>query len=206
MSASRGTFRTRCPQQPRSRTDWSTEATTGTWNDAPILAWFGTSRFGRAEEVDAGSVALPASEFHVKPPGRPLTSEGEPSASTAERCGMVGIVVATSTQDAGSVRATLLLIEGILAPIILLSLFTAATIIGAGLLRRSNENVAVSSSSPLMHLTSSGRRSASSRQKSGLALNSERTAAAYRMALERVSGESKRLRRNRGRSLVAGTP
>jgi signal transduction histidine kinase len=103
-------------------------------------------------------------------------------------------VVATSTQDVGSVRATLLVIEGILAPIILLSLFFAATIIGRRaatpierMRRRQLEFTADASHelrTPLSVIEA----------EVGLALNSNRSAAAYRSALERVSGESKRLR------------
>jgi signal transduction histidine kinase len=136
---------------------------------------------------------LPRSDAHVSHPidarfgGRFFRLRG--SAITGGR-----IVVATSTQDVGSVRATLLLIEGILAPIVLLSLFIAATIIGRRAAapierarRRQLEFTADASHelrTPLSVIEA----------EVGLALNANRPASAYRSALERVSGESKRLR------------
>jgi signal transduction histidine kinase len=162
-------------------------------DDAPILAWFVPSGHKSAQRLDVGSPVLPVSDHHVSQPidahfgGRSFRLSG--TAVTNGR-----IVVATSTQDAGSVRATLLLIEGILAPIVLLSLFIAATIIGRRAAapierarRRQLEFTADASHelrTPLSVIEA----------EVGLALNSNRTAVAYRSALERVSGESKRLR------------
>jgi signal transduction histidine kinase len=163
-------------------------------DDAPILAWFVPAGSTSAQRLDSGSPVLPASQLHVDQPidahfgGRSFRLDG-----TAVKNGR--IVVATSTQDIGSVRATLLLIEGILAPIVLISLFIAATIIGRRAAapierarRRQLEFTADASHelrTPLSVIEA----------EVGLALNSNRSAAAYRSALERVSGESKRLRR-----------
>jgi signal transduction histidine kinase len=162
-------------------------------DDAPVLAWFVPSNQMSAQRLDTGSPALPASDFHVSQPidarfgGQTFRLSG--TSVTGGR-----IVVATSTQEVGSVFATLLLIEGILAPIVLLSLFIAATIIGRRAAapierarRRQLEFTADASHelrTPLSVIEA----------EVGLALNSNRSAAAYRSTLERVSGESKRLR------------
>jgi signal transduction histidine kinase len=162
-------------------------------DDAPILAWFVPTGSATARELDSSSPQLPAGEFHVRQPidarvgGRSLRLAG--TAVTNGR-----IVVATSTQDVASIQATLLLIEAILAPIVLLSLFIAATIIGRRAAapierarRRQLEFTADASHelrTPLSVIEA----------EVSLALTSNRSAAAYRSALERVSGESGRLR------------
>jgi signal transduction histidine kinase len=162
-------------------------------DDAPILAWFVSTGSTAAKPLDSGSPELPASELDISQPidtrfgGRSFRLDGR-SVSNGR------IVVATSTQDVGSIRATLLLIEAILAPIVLISLFIAATIIGRRAAapierarRRQLEFTADASHelrTPLSVIEA----------EVSLALNSNRSAAAYRSALERVSGESKRLR------------
>jgi signal transduction histidine kinase len=162
-------------------------------DDAPILAWLVPSGSTSARQLDSDSPALPARDFHVGPPidarigGRSFRLSGTSVANGR-------IIVGTSTQDVGSVLATLLLLEGILAPIVLIILFIAATIIGRlaatpieRARRRQLEFTADASHelrTPLSVIEA----------EIGLALNSERTASAYRSALERVSGESKRLR------------
>jgi signal transduction histidine kinase len=162
-------------------------------DDAPILAWFVPNGSSRALQLNSGSPVLPATDFHLAQPidahfaARSFRLDGKAVTNGQ-------IVVATSTQGVGSVRATLLLIEAVLAPIVLLSLFIAATIIGRRAAapierarRRQLEFTADASHelrTPLSVIEA----------EVGLALSSDRTAAAYRQALERVSGESKRLR------------
>jgi signal transduction histidine kinase len=104
------------------------------------------------------------------------------------------LVVATSSQEATSVRNTLLIIEGALAPILLLVLFLAASIIG----RRAATPI---ERARLRQLEFTADASHELRTplsvieaEIGLALSAERSASGYRAALERVSGESKRLR------------
>jgi signal transduction histidine kinase len=165
----------------------------GDLDDAPILAWFVPSGATSAQRLESDAPTLPASELHVSQPttavvdGRTFRIEG-----LAFRTGR--IVVATSTQEATSVRNTLLIIEGVLAPILLLVLFLAASIIGRRAAapiertrRRQLEFTADASHelrTPLSVIEA----------EIGLALSADRSAAGYRAALERVSGESKRLR------------
>jgi signal transduction histidine kinase len=165
----------------------------GDLDDAPVLAWFVPQGAKSAQRLDANSPVLPASYFRVSQPtnahfaGRGFRLDGA-AVSTGR------FLVGTSTQGVSSVRATLLLIEGLLAPIILLSLFLAATVIGRRAAapierarRRQLEFTADASHelrTPLSVIEA----------EVGLALSSYRSADAYRMALERISGESKRLR------------
>jgi two-component system sensor histidine kinase CiaH len=165
----------------------------GDLDDAPILAWFVPTGATSAQRLDVNAPALPASEQHVSQPtdavvaGRSFRLEG-----VAVPTGR--IVVATSTLDATSVRNTLLIIEGVLAPILLLALFLAACIIGwraatpieRARLRQLEFTADASHElrTPLSVIEA----------EVGLALSSKRSAAGYRMALERVAGESKRLR------------
>ena len=166
----------------------------GDLDDAPILAWFVPSGATSAQRLDVNAPALPASDRRVSQPtdavvaGRNFRLEG--AAVSAGR-----IVVATSTLDATSVRNTLLIIEGALAPILLLGLFLAACIIGwraatpieRARLRQLEFTADASHElrTPLSVIEA----------EIGLALSSKRSAAGYRTALERVAGESKRLRR-----------
>jgi signal transduction histidine kinase len=162
-------------------------------DDAPILVWFVSHSSTAAKPLESGSPELPASELDISQPvdarfgGRSFRLDGSSVINGR-------IVVGTSTQDVGSTRATLLLIEAVLAPIVLISLFIAATIIGRRAAapierarRRQLEFTADASHelrTPLSVIEA----------EVSLALNSNRSAAAYRSALERVSGESKRLR------------
>jgi signal transduction histidine kinase len=162
-------------------------------DDAPILAWLVPSGSTSARQLDSGSPVLPDSDFHV---GQPIDARFGGRSFRLSGISVTNgrIIVGTSTQDVGSVLATLLLLEGILAPIVLIILFIAATIIGRlaatpieRARRRQLEFTADASHelrTPLSVIEA----------EIGLALNSERTASAYRSALERVSGESKRLR------------
>ena len=165
----------------------------GDLDDAPILAWYVPEGAKRAQRLDANSPVLPASYFGVsQPTNAHFAGRGFRLDAAVVSSGR--IFVATSTQGVRSVRATLLLIEGLLAPIILFSLFLAATLIGRRAAapierarRRQLEFTADASHelrTPLSVIEA----------EVGLALSSPRSAHAYRMALERVSGESKRLR------------
>lgn len=165
----------------------------GDLDDAPILAWFVPNGATSARPIESDAPTLPSSELHVSQPttavveGRAFRIEG-----TATRTGR--IVVATSTQEATGVRNTLLIIEGALAPILLLVLFLAASIIGRRAAtpierarRRQLEFTADASHelrTPLSVIEA----------EIGLALSAQRPASGYRAALERVAGESKRLR------------
>jgi signal transduction histidine kinase len=165
----------------------------GDFDDAPILAWFVPSGATSAQRLESDAPTLPPSELRVSQPttaaagGRTFRIEGR-----AIRTGR--LVVATSTQEATDVRNTLLIIEGVLAPILLLALFLAASIIG----RRAATPI---ERARLRQLEFTADASHELRTplsvieaEIGLALSAERSAPAYRAALERVAGESKRLR------------
>ena len=165
----------------------------GDLDDAPILAWFVPTGARSAQQLDANALALPAGDRRVSQP-----TDGVVAGRSFRLEGLVvptgRIVVATSTLNATSVRNTLLIIEGALAPILLLGLFLAACIIGwraatpieRARLRQLEFTADASHElrTPLSVIEA----------EIGLALSSKRSAAGYRMALERVAGESKRLR------------
>ena len=166
---------------------------TGDLNEAPILAWFVPKGARRALRLNTDAPALPPSELRVGRPtdarfaGRTFRLEG-----ATIRTGR--FVVGTSAQEVGGVLSTLIIIEGALAPLVLLILFIAASVIGrraAAPIERARlrqlEFTADASHelrTPLSVIEA----------EVGLALSSERSAPAYRVALERVAGESKRLR------------
>jgi two-component system sensor histidine kinase CiaH len=104
------------------------------------------------------------------------------------------LIVATSTREVASVTRTLLAIEAILAPILLLTLFAAATVVG----RRAAAPV---ERARLRQLEFAADASHELRTplsvieaEVGLALSTRREADGYRSALERVAGETARLR------------
>lgn len=165
----------------------------GDLDDAPILAWFVPGGATSAQRLVADAPALPSSDLGVshlvdaRVAGRKLRLDG-----AALRGGRV--VVATSTQEVVNVRNTLFIIEGVLAPVLLLALFLAASIIG----RRAATPI---ERARLRQLEFTADASHELRTplsvieaEIGLALSTQRSASAYREALERVAGESKRLR------------
>jgi signal transduction histidine kinase len=165
----------------------------GDFDDAPILAWFIPKGSTNGYELAADTPKLPSIDATVTQPtkssiaGRNFRLEG-----AAVKTGRY--VVATSSAEVGNVLSTLLTIQGVLAPIALLSLFIASTIIGRRAARpienarlRQLEFTADASHelrTPLSVIEA----------EVSLALSTTRTAAAYRGALERVDDESKRLR------------
>jgi signal transduction histidine kinase len=104
------------------------------------------------------------------------------------------IIVGTSTGPADSLLATLVIIEAALGPIALLSLFVAATVVG----RRAAtpiERMRVGQLDFTADASHELRTPLSVIEAEvGLALSSNRSAEAYREALERISHESGRLR------------
>jgi signal transduction histidine kinase len=160
----------------------------------PILAWFIAKGSHRAVALNANSPKLPFSDegvgdlrgAHLQ--GRAVRLEG--------RRGALGFfVVGMSTAQIGSVLATLLVIQGVLAPLALLGLFAAATLIG----RRAAAPI---EQARLRQLEFAADASHELRTplsvieaEVSLALGAPRSASEYRGTLERVASESQRLRR-----------
>ena len=170
------------------------DVASGDLGDAPILAWFVPSGAKTAERLVADAPILPRGDLHPghlvdsRVAGRNLRFD-----VAALRAGR--IVVATSTKEVTSVRDALFVIEGVLAPVLLLALFLVATIIG----RRAATPI---ERSRLRQLEFTADASQELRAPLGvieaeisLALGANRSASAYRQVLERVAGESKYLRR-----------
>jgi signal transduction histidine kinase len=163
-------------------------------DDVPILAWFVPKGTQRAVALNANSPKLPIKDEGVSDlRGAHLGGEG---VRLAGRRGDLGFfVVGMSTAQIGSVLATLLVIQGILAPLALLGLFVAATLIG----RRAAAPI---EQARLRQLEFSADASHELRTplsvieaEVSLALGAPRSAIEYRGTLERVASESQRLRR-----------
>lgn len=162
-------------------------------DDAPLLAWVLPKGATRAKALTSGTPALPAADFAVAAPltrrvaNRSLRLEGMSAPSGR-------IIVGTSTGPVDSLLATLLIIEAALGPIALLSLYVAATVVG----RRAAmpiERMRVGQLDFTADASHELRTPLSVIEAEvGLALSADRTAEAYREALERISQESGRLR------------
>ena len=100
-------------------------------DDVPILAWFLPKGSHRVVALNVNSPKLPVRYQRVENlRGASLRGLG---VRLAGRQGPSGyFVVGMSTAQIGSVLATLLVIQGVLAPLALLGLFIAATLIGRG--------------------------------------------------------------------------
>jgi signal transduction histidine kinase len=162
-------------------------------DDVPILAWFIPNSSHRVVALNVNSPKLPVSDEHVgrlrgtQLDGRGVRLEGRKSS-------LGFFVVGMSTAQIGSVLATLLVIQGILAPLALLGLFVAATLIG----RRAAAPI---EQARLRQLEFTADASHELRTplsvieaEVSLALSVPRSASEYRGTLERVAGESQRLR------------
>jgi signal transduction histidine kinase len=160
---------------------------------APVLVWFLPHDSTRVVALNDDTPKLPKLEYHVD---RFIDArvDGSPVRLGQRRSALGGFVVGVSTAQIGSILATLLVIEGALAPLALLGLFLAATFIGrraAAPIERTRlrqlEFTADASHelrTPLSVIEA----------EVSLALSTPREASEYRGTLERVSRESKRLR------------
>jgi signal transduction histidine kinase len=181
------------PRQLRSQSTSRTLASSDP-DDVPILAWFIPKGTHRVLALNASSPKLPHSDIHVgKLRGARLAGRG---VRLEGRQGALGFfVVGMSTAQIGSVLATLLVIQGVLAPLALGGLFAAATLIG----RRAAAPI---EQARLRQLEFTADASHELRTplsvieaEVSLALSAPRSASEYRGTLERVASESQRLRR-----------
>ena len=161
-------------------------------DDAPVLLWRVTSA-GSATAVSAGAPALPHRSWSSL---RPLTATlaGRSFRFEARAEGGDWLVAAQSLAERDHLRGVLLGAEGLVCPVILLAVYLGALTIGVKAAapvertrRRQLEFTADASHelrTPLAVIEA----------EVGLALSSARPAEYYRATLERVGGESRRLR------------
>lgn len=163
-------------------------------DDVPILAWFLPKGSHRVVALNVNSPKLPLRYQRVESlRGASLHGLG---VRLAGRRGSSGyFVVGMSTAQIGSVLATLLVIQGVLAPLALLGLFIAATLIG----RRAAAPI---EQARLRQLEFTADASHELRTplsvieaEVSLALGAPRSEIELRGTLERVAHESERLRR-----------
>jgi signal transduction histidine kinase len=163
-------------------------------DDVPILAWFIPRGSHRAVALNINSPKLPLRDEHVG--DLRGTQLGDLGVRLEGRRSHLGtFIVGMSTAQIGSVLATLLVIQGVLAPLALFGLFAAATLIG----RRAAAPI---EQARLRQLEFTADASHELRTplsvieaEVSLALGAPRSANEYRGALERVASESQRLRR-----------
>jgi signal transduction histidine kinase len=179
------------PRQLHSQSTARSQASSDP-DDVPILAWFIPNGSHRAVALNANSPKLPLRDEYTGDlrgahlAGRGVRLEG--------RRGALGFFVAgMSTAQIGSVLATLLVIQAVLAPLALLGLFVAATLIG----RRAAAPI---EQARLRQLEFTADASHELRTplsvieaEVSLALGAARSAGEYRETLERVASESQRL-------------
>jgi signal transduction histidine kinase len=165
----------------------------GDLDDAPVLLWFVATGGPHATALDRNAPPLPRQDFAVAAPvDRTLARSSFRLAGRAVRGGR--FVAATSTNTERSAITTLVVIEVLLAPLIFAGVLSSAWLIGrraAGPVeraRRQQQAFTADAShelrTPLTVIEA----------ELGLALSKERDATSYRETLERVSGESRRLR------------
>ncbi len=165
----------------------------GDFDDAPIVFWWVPAAANHALRLDTKAPALPASALHVVRPAD-VTIGGRTFRLTSARVNGGRIIAGTTTQQVKTAESTLLAAEAVLGPLALVILYGAAWVIGGSAVapverarRRQLEFTADASHelrTPLSVIEA----------EVGLALNARRSATEYRSALERIAGESKRLR------------
>jgi signal transduction histidine kinase len=165
----------------------------GDFDDAPIVLWWVPLNASYALGLDTNAPSLPARALGVAQPvdanvgGRDFRLAG-----TALNDGR--LIAGTTAQQVRTALSTLLGAESVLGPLALIILYGAAWVIGRSAAapverarRRQLEFTADASHelrTPLSVIEA----------EIGLALNVKRSAPDYRRALERIAGESKRLR------------
>ena len=134
-------------------------------DDAPVFLWTVTES-GTSTALTPGSPPLPRSAWSPSKPSGEARLGTERFALQAERVGANWIVAAQSLADVDHIESELLLPEVIAGPVLLVALFLRDPADrDQGGQPRWSWPVAVSSNSRLTPLTSSARRSASSRQR-----------------------------------------
>ncbi len=181
------------PRQIHSQST-SKSQVSGDADDVPILAWFIPKGSHQVRALNVNTPRLPPSDEGVVQP-RGVQLRGLAVRVEGGRGPSGYFVVGMSTSQIGSVLATLLVIQGVLAPLALLGLFAAATLIG----RRAAAPI---EQARLRQLEFTADASHELRTplsvieaEVSLALGARRSEGEYRATLGRVAHESQRLRR-----------
>jgi len=166
---------------------------TGDFDDAPIVLWWVAPGATRALSLETGAPVLPVGALDVRAP-TDATVAGRDFRLAGRALSDGRLIAGTTAQQVSTALSTLLVIEAILGPLALVILYGAAWVIGRSATspverarRRQLEFTADASHelrTPLSVIEA----------EVGLALHIERPAAGYREALERVAGETARLR------------
>ncbi|MGO9659428.1 MAG: sensor histidine kinase [Acidimicrobiales bacterium] len=168
-------------------------AADGDFDDAPIVLWWVPAQAAHAVPLQTNAPGLPQSALHVAQP-TDATVGGRGFRLSGRSLGDGRLIAGTTAEQVSTALSTLVVIEAILGPLGLVILYGAAWVIGRSAAapverarRRQLEFTADASHelrTPLSVIEA----------EVGLALHAKRSAPAYREALERVSGETKRLR------------
>lgn len=166
----------------------------GDLDDAPVVAWWIPPGGTRAIPLSSGAPELPAAENNVQGPVE-ATFAGRTFRLLGTDVNGGRVVVATSVAPVDRRINTLVVAEAALAPVALAGFFIAALVIGRGAAApveearqrqlRFTADASHELRTPLSVIEA----------EVGVALSGEKDAASYRVALERVAGESGRLRR-----------
>jgi signal transduction histidine kinase len=166
----------------------------GDLDDAPVLAWWVPAGSDLAVPLDSGTPALPPAEQGVRRAGQ-ASFGGRTFRLLGAAASGGRVVVATSAAPVSQRVDTLLVAEAALAPVALAGFFVAALVIGRGAAapveeaRQRQLRVAADAShelrTPLSVIEA----------EVGVALASDQDGPSYRAALQRVAGETGRLRR-----------
>jgi signal transduction histidine kinase len=165
----------------------------GDFDDAPIVLWWVPQKANYALRLDTNAPGLPSGALSVAQPVD-ATVGGLAFRLTGTAISDGRLIAGTTAQQVRTALSTLLAAEAVLGPLALIILYGAAWAIGRSAAapverarRRQLEFTADASHelrTPLSVIEA----------EVGLALNVKRSAPDYRRALERIAGESKRLR------------